>query len=88
MLEVNGKKGEAPPNLFGRARAAGKGEELQDLPAILLAVAVIGEDGINEVVFLGFGGGVFCEGKERRNGPGVSRVLLLRIEEGASGFSS
>ena len=61
MLEVNWKEREAVAVFFVLAGAAGEAKELKELPAILFTVAIVGEDGINEIVFFGFSGWVLSE---------------------------
>ena len=88
LLEIDRKQSEATPDFLFLAGTARETEELKKLPAILFAVAIVGEDGIDEIIFFRFGGWILGEGEERRNRPSAASFLLFGIEEGSGGFSS
>ncbi len=88
MLEIKRKKSEAISNTFLRAGAAGETKQFKELPAVLLAIAIIAEDGVEKIEFLEVGYGVLGVREEGGDGPGVLGFLLFRIEERTKGFSA
>jgi len=88
LLEIDGEKGEAAANGLGLGWAAGEVEELKELPAVLLSVAVVSEQREKEIKFAEFEGGVGGVGEERRKGPGVEVLFLLDVKERPGGFGA
>ena len=89
LLEINREKGEA---LFSESSCGSwppaKLNNWHKLPAIFRAVAFVGQQRIKKIIFPRFNGGIRVVRKQRRNGPGLFRILLLVVKKRPDGFGA
>src|SRR5882724_4987778 len=81
LLEVNRKNREPVSGGFFLGRSAREAQQLKKLPAILVAITVVGEDRINKIEFHGFRSRVSRQGAQRRETPDPFGISLLLVKE-------
>jgi hypothetical protein len=88
LLEIDGEQVELVLVGGVLAGAAEEVEDLEKLPAVLVPVAIVGEDGVKEIEFAEASLCVFEVGEERRDGPEGFGWCVLLMEKWAEDFGA